>query len=95
MGIAYETYAHRVVAERVGFPPDIVAALATGEQCDGLGKAEQAAQHFALELARNRFVSDAIHPQTPWSCRTAEPKPSPDRPAIRAPAGLRNSRPAG
>lgn len=58
---AYETYAHRAVAARVGFPPDVVSALATGELCDELGEEERAAQRFALELARNRCVSDATY----------------------------------
>ena len=58
---AYEIYAHRAVAARVGFPPDVVVALAMGEVCDGLGEDERAAQRFALELARNRFVSDATY----------------------------------
>ncbi|WP_420137441.1 carboxymuconolactone decarboxylase family protein [Sphingomonas sp.] len=55
---AYETYAHRAVAARVGFPPDIVVALATGEACEGLGEDERVAQRFTLELARDRSVSD-------------------------------------
>lgn len=58
---AYETYAHRAVAARVGFPPDIGAALAAGEVCEGIGIEEQAAQRFTLELARDRVVSDATY----------------------------------
>lgn len=60
-GSAYETYAHRAVAARVGFPPDVVAALAAGEACEGIGVEERAAQRFTLELARERVVSDATY----------------------------------
>lgn len=58
---AYETYAHCAVGARVGFPPDIIAALAAGEVCEGIGMEEQAAQRFTLELARDRVVSDATY----------------------------------
>lgn len=58
---AYETYAHRAVAARVGFPPDVVAALASGEVCKGLSGDELAAQRFTLELARDRSLSDATY----------------------------------
>jgi 4-carboxymuconolactone decarboxylase len=58
---AYETYAHRAVAAKVGFPPDIVAALAAGEACDSMGTEERAAQRFTLELMRDRAVSDATY----------------------------------
>lgn len=58
---AYEIYAHRAVAARVGFPPDIVAALAAGEACEDIGVEERAAQRFTLELARNRVVSDTTY----------------------------------
>lgn len=58
---AYEIYAHRAVAARVGFPPDVVDALATGKGCEWLRQDEQVAQRFTLELARSRSVSDATY----------------------------------
>ena len=57
----YETYAHRAIATRVGFSPDVVAALAAGASCDLLGDDERAAQRFTLELARKRVVGDATY----------------------------------
>lgn len=57
----YETYAHRAVAARVGFPPDVVAALVVGEACEGVSVEERAAQSFTLELARDRVVSYATY----------------------------------
>lgn len=58
---AYELYAHRAVAARAGFPPEIVAALAAGEPHDGLSEEERVAQRFALELARDRAVNEATY----------------------------------
>ena len=58
---AYELYAHRTVAAGVGFTPEIIAALATGEPHDGLADDERAAQRFTLELTRDRAVSDAAY----------------------------------
>lgn len=58
---AYELYAHRLVAARVGFPPEVVAALAAGEPHVGLSEDERVAQRFTLELARDRAVSDTTY----------------------------------
>ena len=58
---AYELYAHRAVAARVGFAPDVIAALAAGEPHDGLSEDERAAQRFTLELARDRAVGDVSY----------------------------------
>lgn len=55
---AYELYAHRAVAARVGFAPEVVAALATGDAHPALSKEERSAQRFTLELARDRGVTD-------------------------------------
>lgn len=60
----YETYAHRAVAARAGFSLDVVTALADGEVCEGLNDDERAAQRFTLELARDRWVSDATYAET-------------------------------
>lgn len=60
-GSSYETYAHRAVAARVGFAPEVVAALAAGEACDELGDDERVAQRFTIELMRERAVGDAVH----------------------------------
>ena len=61
---AYELYAHRAVATRAGFPPEVVAALAAGEPHDGLSGDERMAQRFTLELARDRAVGDATYTGT-------------------------------
>ncbi len=58
---AYELYAHRAVAARVGFSPEIVAALVAGKLCDRISPEEQTAQLFTIELARERVVSDATY----------------------------------
>ena len=58
---AYELYAHRAVATRVGFSPEIVAALVAGALCDRISAEEQTAQRFTIELARERVVSDATY----------------------------------
>lgn len=58
---AYETYAHRAVAMRVGFSRDAVDALAAGEDCDELAPEERTAQRFILELLRNRAVCDTTY----------------------------------
>ena len=54
---AYELYAHRAVAARAGFGPEVVAALAAGEASKELSDEECAAQRFTLELTRERRVS--------------------------------------
>ena len=58
---AYELYAHRAVAAKVGFAPEIIAALAAGQPHDALSDDERAAQRFTLELTRDRAVSDATY----------------------------------
>lgn len=60
-GSAYELYAHRAVAERAGFPPDVISALAAGEPSDHLSGEERATQRFTLELARDRRVCDETY----------------------------------
>ena len=60
-GAAYELYAHRAVAAKVGFAPDAVAALAAGDPCGELGNDERMAQRFALELTRDRVVSGSTY----------------------------------
>ena len=58
---AYELYAHRAVAARVGFAPEVVAALAAGEAHEGFSEDERAAQRFTLELTRDRAVGDTTY----------------------------------
>ena len=61
-GSAYELYAHKAVAAIKGkFAPDVVQALASGEDPGGLSGAEQALQAFTLELTRNRQVGEATY----------------------------------
>lgn len=60
-GSAYELYAHRAVAGKVGFAPNAVAALAAGDPCGQLNEDERTAQRFTLELTRDRVISDATY----------------------------------
>lgn len=55
---AYELYAHKAVATKIGFAPDVVTALANGVAHPLLSAEERAVQRFTLELARDRCVSD-------------------------------------
>ncbi|MCK8785706.1 carboxymuconolactone decarboxylase family protein [Roseomonas sp. NAR14] len=54
----FEWYAHRRLALEAGLAPAIVEAIAAGRRPDGMGEAERAAYEFALELHRDRNVSD-------------------------------------
>ena len=58
---AYELYAHRAVAAKVGFSPDAIAALAAGNSCPQLSKDDRVAQRFALNLTRDRAVDEKTY----------------------------------
>lgn len=53
-----EWHAHRLEAERAGVPPEVIAALLAGTEPAGLAAEEAAAHQVAVELNRDRSVSN-------------------------------------
>jgi 4-carboxymuconolactone decarboxylase len=55
----YEWYVHHPIALKVGIKPEIADAIAQGSRPSGLSEDEEAVYDFAIELLRNKRVSDA------------------------------------
>ncbi len=57
----FEWYAHRKEAEKAGIEPPVIEALLAQTQPAGLSEDELALYHYAVELNRDKSVSDATY----------------------------------
>lgn len=57
----YELYAHRAVAAKAGLAPEVIEALASGDEPAGLKPDERAAHRFVRALAADHRVPDAVY----------------------------------
>jgi 4-carboxymuconolactone decarboxylase len=57
----FEWHAHHALAMKAGLPPAIAEAIARGERPEGLDADQRAVYDFAVELHRERSVSNAAY----------------------------------
>jgi 4-carboxymuconolactone decarboxylase len=57
----FEWHAHHALAMKAGLPPAIAEAIARGERPEGMDADQNAIYEFAVELHRDRSVSDATY----------------------------------
>jgi len=57
----FEWYAHRIEAEKVGIEPHILEALLAQTTPAGLSQDDSAVYHYAVELNRDKSVSDPTY----------------------------------
>ena len=57
----FEWHAHHALAMKAGLPPAIAEAIARGERPEGMVADQNAIYEFAVELHRDRSVSDATY----------------------------------
>jgi 4-carboxymuconolactone decarboxylase len=55
----YEWYVHHPIALKVGIKPEVTEAIAQGRRPVGMSEEEETVYDFAVELLRNKHVSDA------------------------------------
>jgi 4-carboxymuconolactone decarboxylase len=60
-GARYELYAHRILAARMGLPPDVVHALAKGEVPGELNDAEKLAVRVTRQLLIEHRLDDDLY----------------------------------
>src|SRR3712207_5558043 len=57
----FEWHAHHALAMKAGLPPAIAEAIARGERPENMDADQRAVYDFAMELHRERSVSDATY----------------------------------
>ncbi|WP_284653264.1 carboxymuconolactone decarboxylase family protein [Flavobacterium terrisoli] len=62
-GARFELYAHEIMAEAFGIPPNIIATLAAGGHPNGLNEVETITYDIAYALVKGRIIPDSTYKQ--------------------------------